>query len=185
MIKRDIMNFYHPQHEIYTREYGWVPIDRLYGMNLNRKKVAIAQFDINEIRFIYTTDYEILDSKVRSCLYEFGKVQGSHIHIVVQPDCEILVSIDGGETLEYITARDIHATQKNGYVVDFVNLETLFDMKNKNSKARMTSRNYKTNYTFNSGLTYGIVNDTGSVITRYNGRFSVLGCYKYIEEDDE
>lgn len=180
----EVFNFYHPLHELFTLEYGWMPMDRLYEKFANNEKLHIAQFDMDSMSFPYTTDYSIIYNVVRSCTYEFGRNKDSNITYNVQPYCHVLCSLDGGDTIEFVSARDIHKTQQDGYIVKVPNMQTIYDLQRNVTDIRMEHGALKRNYRFNNGLTYGIVNQTGSVISRYKGRYTVLQCYikgEYIE----
>lgn len=172
----DVMNFYHPDTELFTREYGWMPMHSIYEATKANKTLNICNFDGETSRFFYEENNEILSAKVRSCTYHFGNYIGSGVRFNVHPNCEVLVSLDKGETFEYVTAKEIHDVQQEGYQVYFTNLETFYDLR-KGKRPRLTDECTKENYTFNNGIVYGIVNSMGSVLTKYKGRYTVLGCY--------
>ena len=175
-------NFYHPHHEIFTREYGWMPIDRLFEKYANKKMLHIGEYDVFTNTFSYTNNYEVITSSVRSCTYLFGKYVGSMVQFNVHPDCEIMVSVDGGKTKDFLTANEIHQLQLDEKVISFYNLESVYDMKN-DQTPRLYTEQYKENYTFNRGILYGLVTNTGCILTKYRGKFSILGCF--VHEDEE
>lgn len=175
-------NYYHPLTELFTREYGWMPIDRIYEKYKNKRPVHICEFDFLNNKMIYTNNYDVIDSKVRSCTYRFGNYVGSPVQFNVHPYCEVLVSIDGGKSMEFLTASQVHELQLMEKSVRFYNLESVYDLTKNQSPVRYFTEQYKENYTYNSGIVYGIIANLGCVLTRYRGKVTILGTFVYEEE---
>jgi len=154
-----------------------MPIDRLFEKYASGRMLHIGEYDVFTNEFAYTNDYAIIDTKVRSCTYHFGNFFGSMVQFNVHPHCEVFVSIDGGETREFLTATQIHKLQLDGKAVQFFNMESLHDIKNNGKRIRYYTEQYKENYTYRSGILYGVINNTGCLLSKYRGKYTLLGSF--------
>lgn len=171
-----VKNYYHPIQRIFTKEYGWIGMDKLYQKYTRKRDfINILEYDMDNNEFFYNADFEMELAHVRSCTNLFGGEVGSMVQFNVHQDCEVMVSLDGGETLEFKTARELHKLDRTGESILHLNLQSLYDMYTGSDSLRMFSGVKKTNWRYNSGLAYGITTKMGYAISRYNGRVSVLG----------
>lgn len=179
--KEAISNYMHPDHHIFTYEYGWIRIDELYSMTKEKRQLNILQFDLTDWKMYYTNKYEVVvastNKNVHHLVKRYNKVEKSEIELKVYKFCELILSLDG-ESLTRMRSIDYmsnYVRPKIDHDVRFISLNTIKSL-HRGENIDFSKKIWGKAIPYQSRL-YGIVNQTGALLTMFNGKISLIGCY--------
>lgn len=180
-----ISNYMHPDHHIFTYEYGWIRLDELYSMYRKGTFLNILQFDLTDWKMYYTKVYKVVTGTPMHGVHHYRhdniKRNKSDIELLVYKYTEIIVSLDG-ESLTRMRSMDYAREFPNTNIKErsgkFITMNTIRSFHD-GLELDFSDGVKRTPMSYTKGLLYGIVNQTGALLTMLNGNITLVGCYDF------